>query len=191
MSRFIAFIIFLLTFPLYPAIFLGIKLSSSGPFIFCQKRMGKNKKIFTIYKFRTMVNNAEEMILKLGRLNEAHGPVFKIKDDPRYTKFGKVLARTALDELPQLINIIKGEMAFVGPRPLPVAEAKQIPAKYEKRFSVLPGLTSPWVISGGHKLSFDQWMKLDVEYTKDKNLWLNISIISKTMLLLLKSVINL
>lgn len=191
MARLISLILFILTLPLYPIIFVAIKLNSPGPFIFRQKRTGKNKKTFTMYKFRTMVNNAEELKIKLMKRNEASGPVFKIRNDPRYTSTGKILARTALDELPQLINVIKGEMAFVGPRPLPVAESKQTSVKYDKRFSILPGLTSPWVVSGGHNLSFDQWMKLDCDYAKNKNLWLDISVIAKTVLLLLKSAINL
>lgn len=149
--------------------------------------MGKNKKIFTMYKFRTMVENAEELKSKLNDLNEADGPAFKIRNDPRYTKIGKILARTAIDELPQLVNIIKGEMAFVGPRPLPTNEAKQISDKYQTRFKVLPGLTSPWVTKGGHRLTFDQWMKLDVNYAKNKNAKSDLFIVFKTILLLTKS----
>ena len=137
-----------------------------------------------------MVDNAETLQHKYQKLNEADGPAFKIRNDPRYTKIGKILTRTAIDELPQLINITKGEMAFVGPRPLPVAEARQVPIKYGLRFKVLPGLTSPWVIKGGHELKFDQWMKLDCEYVKTKNPLLDIYIILQTVVLLLKSILN-
>lgn len=184
MQRILGLLLFILTLPLYPLLFIVIKLSSQGPFIFRQKRMGKDKKIFTMYKFRTMVENAEELKSKFNNLNEADGPVFKIRHDPRYTKIGKILTRTAIDELPQLVNIIKGEMAFVGPRPLPVAEARQVSEKYSLRFKVLPGLTSPWVIKGGHTLTFDQWMKLDITYTKNKNTKTDLIIIFKTILLL-------
>lgn len=112
-----------------------------------------------------MVGNAEELQSKYAHINEADGPVFKIHSDPRYTKVGKFLSHIGLDELPQLINIIKGEMVFVGPRPLPVEEAKKLPKKYSARFSVLPGITSFWVIKGSHKMSFDKWMQLDIQYS--------------------------
>ncbi|HRN70625.1 MAG TPA: sugar transferase, partial [Candidatus Woesebacteria bacterium] len=119
--------------------------------------------------------------------NQADGPVFKIQDDPRYTKIGKILSRIGLDELPQLINIVKGEMAFVGPRPLPLQEANQIPSRYHKRFSVLPGITSTWVVNGSHKLSFTEWMELDVLYVKNRSIFLDISISVKTIFLLFHS----
>ncbi len=187
MQRLFGVICLILTLPFYPIIFVAIKLNSPGPYIFQQKRMGKNKKIFTMYKFRTMVNNAEKLKIKYLTRNEADGPAFKIRNDPRYTKVGKLLAHLAIDELPQLLNVIRGEMAFVGPRPLPISEAKQIPKKYEVRFSVLPGLTSLWVIQGSHKLSFNKWMELDCEYVKIKNIWVDIVIVIQTMLLLIKS----
>lgn len=185
MTQLIGFILLMLTLPLYPIIFVAIKLNSPGPFIFRQKRMGKNKKIFTMYKFRTMVENAEDLKPKLKKFNEASGPVFKIRNDPRYTKVGKILTRSAIDELPQFVNIMKGEMAFVGPRPLPIDEAEQIPSKYEKRFSILPGLTSPWVVSGSHRLSFEKWMELDCDYAKNKNAKGDLIIILKTILLIM------
>ncbi len=158
---------------------------SQGPFIFEQKRAGKNKKPFTLYKIRTMVVNAENIKSKISNLNEADGPVFKIKNDPRYTKIGKFLSHTGLDEIPQLINVIKGEMDFVGPRPLPVDEANKVPKKYERRFSILPGITSLWIIRGAHNLTFDQWMKLDMEYVVKKS----ISYDSEIFLTTLKRVI--
>ncbi len=152
--------------------------------------MGKGKKVFTIYKLRTMVKDAEKLKSKYLHLNETDGPVFKIRNDPRYTSIGRFLARTALDELPQLINIIKGEMAFVGPRPLPVEEARNVPKKYDARFSILPGLTSTWVIKGSHQLKFEQWMELDLKYVKNKTLWGDFEIILKTFFLIFKSLIN-
>ena len=190
MSRLIAFFIFILTLPIYPALFLLIKFTSPGPFIFTQIRSGKNKKHFTMYKIRTMVKNAEELKTKYEKLNETDGPAFKIRNDPRYTTFGKVLAHTGLDELPQLINIIKGEMAFVGPRPLPISEAQNVPEKYSERFSVLPGLTSPWIIQGSHKLSFKTWMELDCQYVKNKNIKDDFIIILKTIIIILRSILS-
>ena len=143
-----------------------------------------------MYKIRTMVTGAESLKSKVQSLNEADGPVFKIKDDPRYTKLGKWLALTGLDELPQLWNIVKDEMAFVGPRPLPVAEARKVPKKYQGRFSVLPGITSFWVVAGSHKLSFQKWMELDLEYVERKSLWYDIEIALKTILLIFSQIFH-
>ena len=117
----------------------------------------------------------------LKHLNEADGPVFKIYNDPRYTKFGKILARTGLDELPQLINVLKGEMSWVGPRPCPVYEAKKLNLTQKVRELVNPGITSSWVTSGAHKLKFSQWMKLDAEYIKTGTLATDLSILFKTV----------
>jgi len=133
-----------------------------------------------------MAQGAEKIQSKYLHLNEASGPVFKIRNDPRYTKIGKRLSRYGLDELPQLINIIKGDMSFVGPRPFPVEEANKIPKKYDKRFSVLPGITSSWVVSGGHKMTFDKWMELDLYDISHKSYVYNFTIILKTVLLLLR-----
>ncbi len=159
--------------------------TSPGPFLFIQKRMGKNKKIFSIYKIRTMQIDAERQKNKYRNLNEADGPVFKIRNDPRYTKVGKFLSHTGLDELPQLINIIKGDMLFVGPRPLPVDEAKNVPPNYQKRFTVLPGITSPWVVQGSHNLSFDDWMESDLWYVENRSWRVDIEIAYQTIKLLI------
>jgi lipopolysaccharide/colanic/teichoic acid biosynthesis glycosyltransferase len=190
MARLAAVILFILTLPIYPFLFMVIKSTSNGSFLFKQKRMGKGKKVFTIYKLRTMVKDAEKLKATYQHLNEASKPAFKIKNDPRYTNIGKFLAKTALDELPQLINIIRGEMAFVGPRPLPVDEAKQIPEKFNARFSILPGLTSSWVVEGGHNLTFNQWMELDCAYVKNRNAKKDFMIIFKTFRLLFHSTLN-
>lgn len=131
--------------------------------------------------------HAEREKKNLKSLNQSDGPTFKIYNDPRFTPIGRFLAHSALDELPQLFNILKGDMAFVGPRPLPLAEAQQVPMKYKQRFSVLPGLTSTWVISGAHKLSFHQWMKLDIEYVNKKNIWYDVKIILLTGSFIIKS----
>jgi len=152
--------------------------------------MGKNKKIFEIYKIRTMVEDAENQKSKIKDQNEADYPAFKIHNDPRYTKLGKFLAHTALDEIPQLINIVKGEMAFVGPRPLPVGEAKKVPAKYKKRFSVRPGMTSDWIIKGADHTSFEKWMMLDLDYVKNKSIWRDLIILLKTAGMILKMLTN-
>jgi lipopolysaccharide/colanic/teichoic acid biosynthesis glycosyltransferase len=127
-----------------------------------------------------MVWNAEALKKQYLKKNEADGPVFKIKNDPRYTRIGKILSRLAVDELPQLMNVIEGNMTFVGPRPLPLYEAEQIPKKYNMRFSILPGMTSSWIVQGAHTLSFKKWMELDCSYVKERSVMKDISIILKT-----------
>jgi len=179
-DKLLAFILLILFLPLFFILFLAVKIESRGHFIFKQPRLGKNKKKFIMYKIRTMRMNAEQIKRLYFGLNEADGPVFKINNDPRYTKIGRFLSHTGLDELPQLINIIKGEMAFVGPRPLPIDEALQIPKQYEMRFSILPGITSPWVIGGSHSLSFKQWMEMDVNYVQNRSLGLDLKIALQT-----------
>lgn len=166
--------------------FILIKLTSKGPFIFKQKRIGKNSKVFTIFKIRTMIEDAEIRKKEVLHLNEADGPVFKIKNDPRYTKIGKLLAYTGLDEILQLINIIKGEMSFVGPRPLPVEEAMKVPKIYHERFQIKPGITSLWVIRRINDISFKKWMESDLEYIQRKNLLLDLFIIITTIFLMVK-----
>ena len=165
---------------------LIVKFTSPGPFIFSQKRAGKNFEPFTIFKIRSMQEKAEERKKDYLSLNEADGPVFKIREDPRLTPIGRFISRTGLDEMLQLINIIKGEMSFVGPRPLPVDEAMKIPEKYKKRFTVKPGITSLWVIHGAHKLTFSEWMKSDLEYIKKKNALLDLYILAITLILIFR-----
>lgn len=189
-DKVIAFLLLIISLPLLVILYLLIKLDSPGPFIFKQKRMGKDRKVFIIYKVRTMVNQAEKLRSKYLALNEADGPVFKIKDDPRYTKPGKILANLGLDELPQLINILKGNMSMVGPRPLPIDEAGKIPKKYMERFGILPGITSPWVIEGNHNLTFKQWMISDLAYIKNKSIIYNFFILTKTILLIIRIFFN-
>lgn len=189
MQRLIALILLIILSPFLLVLFILVKLTSKGPFIFKQKRWGKDKKPFYIYKIRTMVEGAERMKRKIKDLNQAAGPVFKIYNDPRHTKIGHFLAHSGLDELPQLLNVVKGEMAFIGPRPLPVEEANKVPKKYERRFSVLPGISSLWVVEGTNHQDFDKWMRLDLEYVKKKSLWYNLKIAIKTIFLLLKLII--
>ena len=153
------------------------------PIFFTQKRVGKNGSIFKMYKFRTMIKDAEKLQSKYKKLNEADGPVFKIRDDPRYTKFGKILSRTGLDELPQILNVLKGEMCLVGPRPLPVYEAKKLTKTQNIRLLVKPGITSSWIVNGHHKHAFSDWMKLDKEYVQNANLLTDLKILYKTALI--------
>lgn len=183
-QKLLAFLLFVISLPLLLLLFILVTFTSKGPFIFKQKRTGKNGKIFTLYKIRTMVENAEALKGQYRSLNEADGPVFKIKNDPRYTRVGKYISQTGLDELPQLINVIKGEMALVGPRPLPVDEALKVPSKYKGRFTVLPGITSLWVIRGAHKLNFAEWMELDLEYIRKSTIWHDVEILFSTIKLI-------
>lgn len=186
LQKFIAVLLLILSTPLWPILYLIVKIDSEGPFIFKQKRTGKDMKPFVIYKIRTMVKNAEKIQSKYKKFNETTGPVFKIKNDPRYTKVGKYISTLALDELPQFINVIKGEMALAGPRPLPVKEALKIPKRYHLRFSVLPGMTSDWITHGSHKISFEKWMKLDLNYVKNKSTKKDLAILLDTFVLIAK-----
>ncbi|TEU02363.1 sugar transferase [Candidatus Woesebacteria bacterium] len=186
LQRLLALIIFIITLPFFGLLWLLVRIEDGGPLFFKQERMGKGKKPFIMYKIRTMVVGAEKLKKKYLHLNEADGPVFKIRNDPRYTKIGKILTRTGLDELPQLVNVVKGEMTLVGPRPLPQEEAIKVPKRYQKRFSVLPGITSSWVVKGSHGLSFDEWMKLDLEYVKKRNVLFDIQTLFLTGWLITK-----
>ncbi len=159
---------------------------------FTQDRVGKDGKWFKIYKFRTMRLGSEEDQEKYRRLNEADGPVFKVRNDPRFTRIGKWLARVGLDELPQILNIINGEMGIVGPRPLIPKEEMKIPEKWRfKRRSVKPGLTSSWFVRGAHMLSFTEWMELDMEDIQRKNFWYDFGIILMTSVVLVVNAIKL
>lgn len=175
-----AFCLLVLLTPLFCILYILVKTDSRGPFIFRQKRAGKNRKPFFIYKIRTMVDGADHLQAKLRKSNEADGPVFKIRNDPRYTNMGKWLSHSALDEIPQLFNIVRGEMSFVGPRPLPLSEAARVPAKYQARFTVLPGMTSEWIVRGAHRLTFDTWMKGDLAYANNPSLRKDIMLMLQT-----------
>jgi len=153
--------------------------------IFHQKRIGKNGKLFTMYKFRTMRIGAEDEQEKLRSLNEANGPVFKIRNDPRFTRVGKFLAHTGLDELPQLFNVARGDMALVGPRPLPVAEARKLTVAQQRRHDIKPGIISPWILDGYHKQTFDAWMRSDIEYTKKKSFFYDLVLAGRTIVFLI------
>lgn len=164
-KRILVLVLLLVMFPLIVLLVLLIIIVSGFPVFFIQERVGVNGKVFKMYKFRTMYKGAEKERKKYQKLNEADGPVFKIKDDPRFTRIGKFLCHTGLDELPQLLNILKGDMNFIGPRPLPVYEERLIPKKYRyKRQSVKPGIISAWVVNGYHRMDFKSWMENDMDY---------------------------
>jgi exopolysaccharide biosynthesis polyprenyl glycosylphosphotransferase len=163
----------LLLSPAFLLTALLIKVTSPGPVFFIQERVGFNKRRFRLYKFRTMVTDAEKKQAELEHLNEASGPVFKIKDDPRITPLGKVLRKLSVDEIPQLWNVLKGDMSLVGPRPLPVRDYNGFNEDWHRRrFSVRPGITCLWQVNGRSSIGFDQWMKLDMDYIDQWSLWL-------------------
>jgi len=164
-----------------------IKLTSAGPVMFVQKRLGQSKRHFGIYKFRTMVVDAEKKMKEIEHLNEVSGPVFKIKNDPRITSIGKFLRKTSIDELPQLLNVFKGDMSLVGPRPLPIRDYEGFSEDWQRRrFSVRPGITCLWQIGGRSSVSFEKWMELDLQYIDKWSLWLDLEILVKTIPAVLK-----
>jgi exopolysaccharide biosynthesis polyprenyl glycosylphosphotransferase len=164
-----------------------IKLTSSGPILFVQKRVGLNKRLISVYKFRTMVANAEQKQAGLEHLNDVGGPVFKIMKDPRVTRLGKFLRKTSIDELPQLFNVLKGDMSLVGPRPLPVRDYQGFNMDWQRRrFSIRPGITCLWQIKGRSSLSFERWMELDLEYIDRWSVWLDLQILIRTIPAVLK-----
>jgi len=162
-----------------------IKLTSPGPVFFVQKRIGLNKRTFAIYKFRTMVLDAEQKLGEIEHLNEVSGPVFKIKNDPRLTPVGKFLRKTSIDELPQLFNVLSGDMSLVGPRPLQLRDYELFTEAGEDwqrcRFSVRPGITCLWQVNGRSLLPFHKWMELDLQYVRNWSLWLDLQILAKTI----------
>jgi len=173
--------------PLLAFAALLIKIDSPGPVLFRQVRVGLNKRRFQLLKFRTMVVGADQQQHGMEQLNEANGPVFKIKDDPRITRLGKFLRRYSIDELPQLFNVLNGDMSLVGPRPLPVRDVERINVQWHKRrFSVKPGITCLWQVNGRSDVSFDHWVQLDLEYIDKWCLGLDIKILIKTVPVVLR-----
>jgi len=161
---------------------IAIKLTSPGPILFNQCRLGYNKRVFSIYKFRTMVRDAEQKMKDIEHLNEISGPVFKMRNDPRVTTVGRILRKTSLDEFPQLFNVLKGDMSLVGPRPLPVRDYQGFNLDWQRRrFSVRPGLTCLWQINGRSLIPFDKWMQLDLQYIDRWSLWLDFEILVRTI----------
>jgi exopolysaccharide biosynthesis polyprenyl glycosylphosphotransferase len=176
-------LVLLIVIPVIPLIALAIKLTSPGPVFFRQQRSGLNGSPFTLYKFRTMITNAEQFKHELEAMNEMSGPVFKVTNDPRVTPIGKFLRKYSLDELPQLYNVLRTEMSLVGPRPLPVDEVKRFEnLAHRRRLSVKPGLTCIWQISGRNQISdFKDWVRLDLEYIDNWSLWLDLKILIRTI----------
>jgi lipopolysaccharide/colanic/teichoic acid biosynthesis glycosyltransferase len=169
--------------PFFLMIACAIKMCSSGPVLFKQLRSGLNGREFTVYKFRSMVVNAEAMLPDVLKFNESSGPVFKIKDDPRITpRIGTFLRKTGLDKLPQLINVLRGEMSIIGPRPPLPAEVAEYKPGERRRLSMKPGITCIWQIQRRrNEIPFDRWMALDLEYIDNWSLWLDFKILCKTV----------
>lgn len=169
--------------PLFVLIYYIIRLDSEGSAVFIQDRVGINGRVFKMYKFRTMVRNAQDLKSKYMHLNETSPPLFKIKNDPRLTRVGKILRNTNLDELPQLFNVLRGEMSLVGPRPLLPDEFLQFEPWQKERLKSKPGMTSIWHISGRYTLlsNFPDWVRSDIEYIKEMNFFLDIQILIKTI----------
>lgn len=168
--------------PLFFIVALLIKVEDpKGTILFTQSRVGLNGKEFKMFKFRSMVSNAEERLEELLRYNEVSGAMFKMKDDPRITKVGKIIRKTSIDELPQLLNVLKGEMSLVGPRPPLLREVALYSDYHKQRLMVTPGCTGLWQVSGRSSLGFEEMVELDLEYIKKRNLYYDIKIILKTV----------
>jgi len=179
-------ILVLLTMPIIllitGIIAIAIKLDSPGPVFFVQQRVGLKKRLFPMPKFRSMIQDAEEKMKEIEHLNEAEGPIFKIANDPRVTRVGRFLRKTSLDELPQLFNVLKGQMSLVGPRPMSIRDVDLFDKGIQrKRFSVKPGITCIWQISGRSNLPFETWIELDLQYIENWTLWLDVKILFKTI----------
>ena len=168
--------------PLLIIVALAIKIEDpKGSIFFSQQRCGKDNKLFPMYKFRSMVSNAEELLEDLMEHNEMDGPVFKIKEDPRITRVGKFIRKTSIDELPQLFNILRGDMSIVGPRPAIPHEVAEYSDYHKQRLLVKPGLTCIWQVSGRNSIGFEEWMEMDLEYIEKRNLWMDTKLIFKTV----------
>jgi exopolysaccharide biosynthesis polyprenyl glycosylphosphotransferase len=173
--------------PIFLLIALAVKATSSGPVFFVQERYGYRRRRFQMWKFRSMVSNAPDLMLHLEAQNEASGPIFKIKNDPRITPLGRFLRRTSLDELPQLWNVLLGDMSLVGPRPMSTRDVSRFEhAQLMRRFSVRPGITGMWQVVGRGSLSFDQWISLDFSYIDQWSFTLDLKILARTVPAVLK-----
>jgi exopolysaccharide biosynthesis polyprenyl glycosylphosphotransferase len=177
----VSVLVIVLGLPIWLAIAAAIKLSSRGPVLYQDRRIGLNEQPFLMWKFRTMYQDAAARQAQLEARNEAQGPLFKIRDDPRVTPFGRFLRRFSLDEIPQVLNVLGGEMSLVGPRPLPVRDYERLEDWHRKRYLVLPGMTGLWQIAGRADLSFDDLVRLDFYYLENWSIWLDISILAKTV----------
>jgi exopolysaccharide biosynthesis polyprenyl glycosylphosphotransferase len=182
-------LLLILLAPLFLIAAILIKLDSLGTVFFVQDRVGLNKRRFRMYKFRTMVGDAEKKQSELEPLNEADGPVFKIKNDPRVTRLGKYLRKASIDELPQLLNVLIGDMSLVGPRPLPIRDYQGFDQDWvRRRFSVRPGITCLWQVNGRSCVPFKEWMELDLHYIDHWSLWLDVKLLAKTIPAVLRGV---
>ena len=181
----ISFLGLVILSPLLLLIAALIKLESKGAVIFSQYRIGHKGKKFKMYKFRSMVEDAELLKKNLVEKNEMSGPMFKMKRDPRVTKIGKFIRKTSIDEIPQLLNVLKGEMSLVGPRPSLESEVNDFEKWMLKRLDVKPGLTCYWQVSGRNDIGFEQWMNLDIKYVDERSIFVDIKLIFKTIFLLL------
>jgi len=177
----LSFMGIVLGFPIFLATALAIKITSKGPIIFKQERVGLNSRRFILYKFRTMDVGADALRAEMEAKNELDGPVFKIKRDPRVTPVGRVLRKLSIDELPQLFNVLAGQMSLIGPRALATYEMDKIDLWQRRRFSMRPGLTCLWQVKGRNNIDFNTWMKLDLEYLDNWSIWLDIKILAKTI----------
>jgi NDP-sugar pyrophosphorylase family protein/lipopolysaccharide/colanic/teichoic acid biosynthesis glycosyltransferase len=169
-----------LTWPLMLFAALAVRIDSPGPILFRQKRLGKEGREFTLLKFRSMVVDAEDLLTELRSYNEMDGPVFKMSEDPRLTRVGRILRKTSLDELPQLFNVLKGDMSLVGPRPLTKEELRLNPSWWETRLRVKPGVTGLWQIYGRNNTTFQDWIRYDILYVENQSLWLDFKILLLT-----------
>lgn len=177
----VGLVILVLILPVFPLIALMIKLDTKGPVFFKQDRVGANGRIFKFYKFRSMLHGAEEKQEALRKRNEQDGPIFKIKSDPRITSVGVFLRRSSLDEIPQILNVLKGDMSIVGPRPPLPAEVASYQPWHRRRLEVKPGITCLWQISGRSHIGFNEWMRLDLEYLKTRSFRADLLIFLKTI----------
>ena len=177
----LSLLVLIILCPLLLVVALIIKLTSPGPVFFVQERVGMNQRKFKLYKFRSMVADAEQRKAELIHLNERDGPAFKIENDPRITPIGRFLRRTSIDELPQLFNVLSGEMSLVGPRPPLPEEVKKYEWMFRRRLSVKPGITCIWQISGRNHVSFENWMRMDHDYIENWSIWLDLQILLKTI----------
>lgn len=178
---FVSLIIIIILSPLMIVIALIIKCSDGGSVFFKQTRIGKNGKKFTMYKFRSMILDADDMIEELQNKNEASGPMFKMKDDPRVTKIGKFIRKTSIDELPQLFNVLNNSMSLVGPRPALPREVTKYTIKQTERLLVKPGLTCIWQVSGRSNIPFEKQVEMDIYYVEHRSTWLDIKLLFKTI----------
>jgi lipopolysaccharide/colanic/teichoic acid biosynthesis glycosyltransferase len=172
--------------PLLLAIVIAIRVTSRGPILFRQTRVGRDGQRFTMLKFRTMCDGADQMKARLAARNEADG-LFKISDDPRCTKVGRLLRRTSMDELPQLINVLRGEMSLVGPRPLVVDEDSKIQGRHRRRLHLTPGMTGDWQILGSARIPLHEMVKIDYLYVANWSFWGDVKILARTILYVLSA----